>query len=80
MDTPHDDRLILIVDRDTQALVGQCSGPVGGGRCPNADKGHPVPCVGRRLVPASGTGIEGWRLTVFDPPDETCPLASLVAW
>jgi hypothetical protein len=77
--TPKNDRRILILDRDTCALVGQCSGPTGYGVCPNVAEGHAVPCAGRRLVPASGTGIEGWRLTIFEPEGDACPLASLVS-
>jgi hypothetical protein len=81
MATPSDDRLILILDPDTGALVAQCSGPRADGLCPNASAEHAIPCGGRRAVPARGTGIEGWRLTVFDDPEDgACPLASLVGW
>lgn len=78
MTTATRDRLILILDRDTRALVSQCSGPTSEGRCPTAVAGSPVPCAGRRVVPAYGTGIEGWRLTILDAPEELCPLAFMV--
>jgi hypothetical protein len=69
------DRLLLILDADTRALVGQCTGPEIGGVCPRVGAGTVVPCAGRRLVPAYGTGIEGWRLTILDHDVTECPLA-----
>jgi hypothetical protein len=80
MATARHDRLILILDRDTRALVSQCSGPAADGLCPNASAGHDLPCAGRRVVPAYGTGLEGWRLTITDPQEDgSCPLALLVS-
>ncbi|HXA29457.1 MAG TPA: hypothetical protein VN193_12025 [Candidatus Angelobacter sp.] len=78
MNTQRRDRLILILDRGTRALVGQCSGPDDHGGCPVAVEGHQVPCAGRRIVPAYGTGIEGWRLTILDHEGTACPLAAFV--
>lgn len=69
------DPLLLILDPDTRALVGQCKGPTGDGRCPRVAEGVPVPCSGRRIVPAQGTGIEGWSITVVDDDVTQCPLA-----
>jgi len=70
--------MILILDPETRALVAHCSGPTQAGQCPNAVPGHAVPCAGRRIVPAFGTGIEGWRLTVPDRKGTSCPLAPFV--
>lgn len=75
MIAPRQDRLLLILDADTRALVGQCTGPESGGACPRVAAGKVVPCAGRRLVPAYGTGIEGWRLTILDRDVTECPLA-----
>lgn len=71
------DRMILILDAATRAVVEQCAGPDIAGECPNAHGGV-VPCAGRRVVPAYGTGIEGWRLTVVDTERRTCPLAEFL--
>lgn len=77
MSEPRNDRMILILDARTRAVVEQCNGPDDDGECPNAHGGA-VPCAGRRIVPAYGTGIEGWRLTVVDADRHTCPLAGLL--
>jgi hypothetical protein len=70
--------MILILDRETRALLAHCSGPTTSGQCPNAAAGDLVPCAGRRIVPTYGTGIEGWRLTILDHQGTTCPLAPFV--
>ena len=75
MTAPRHDRLLLILDADTRALVGQCTGPDVGGACPRAAAGTVVPCAGHRLVAAYGTGIEGWRLTIMDRDLTECPVA-----
>ncbi len=77
MDAPHNDRLILILDPATRVIVEQCNGPADDGACPHAHGGV-VPCAGRRVVPAYGTGIEGWRLTVVDTERRSCPLADFL--
>lgn len=77
MTAERNDRMILILDAATRAVVSQCNGPDGEGACPNAHGGA-VPCAGRRVVPAYGTGIEGWRLTVVDTDRRTCPLAEFL--
>lgn len=69
------DRLLLILDPRSRALVAQCSGPTTRGHCPRVAAGQVVPCAGRRIVPAYGTGIEGWRLTIVDRDLTDCPLA-----
>ena len=78
MDATLRNRHLLILDTETRALVGQCSGPTRDGRCPDLAAGQSLPCAGRRLVPAGGTGLEGWRLTILDAPIDTCPIAPLV--
>ncbi|HZS13290.1 MAG TPA: hypothetical protein VFC09_01705 [Candidatus Dormibacteraeota bacterium] len=74
----RNDRMILLLDPATRAIVAQCSGPAENGDCPNAGAGGVVPCAGRRIVPAYGTGIEGWHLTVVDTHRTSCPLATLL--
>lgn len=78
MTSRRNDRLVLILDPASRAIVSECSGPGDDGECPNLRAGHAVPCAGRRLVPAYGTGAEGWRLTVVDTDRSTCPLAGLL--
>lgn len=75
MFTHSSDPLILIVDPAGGGVVDTCRGPDALGACPRAGRGDPVPCAGRRLVPAGGTGLEGWRLTIVDRDLDGCPLA-----
>jgi hypothetical protein len=69
--------VVLITDRDTGKVLGRCSGPVGLGECPNVSLGSTVPCAGHQLVPAAGTGIEGWTCQVSEDEADGCPLAWL---
>lgn len=75
MATYSNDPLILILDPKHGALLATCAGPDEAGACPQVGDGEVVPCAGRRLVPAGGTGLEGWRLTIVDKDLEACPLA-----
>ena len=78
VDEQRNDRLILILDEKTRALVDQCHGPDDEGLCPRRREGHKVPCAGRRVVPVYGTGIEGWRLTLLHTGESACPIADLL--
>lgn len=66
---------VLIIDRETGRIRGECKGSAAYGLCPQSVDGRPVPCAGCRVVPLQGTGVEGWTLTVADDATDSCPLA-----
>lgn len=77
MDTQDERARVLIVDRATGQMVGECNGAAAFGQCPKAVEGEPIPCAGCRVVPEQGSGLEGWILTVADDATDACPLAFL---
>jgi len=68
---------ILITDRISGEVIAECSGPVGLGECPKVARGDQVPCAGKKLIPAGGTGAEGWRAFVAAQATDHCPLSWL---
>ena len=72
MPGPSDD-LVIILDRETGDMVGECGGPAADGTCPAVTAGDVVPCAGQRIAPANGSRHTGWRLHVPYGSDR-CPL------
>lgn len=77
MDTQDERARVLIVDRASGRVVGECHGAAAFGQCPQAAEGEMLPCAGCKVVPVQGSGIEGWILTVSDDATDACPLSFL---
>ncbi len=75
MDSKDERARVLVVDRATGEVIAECHGAAAFGQCPRAEDGETVPCAGHRVVPAEGSGLEGWTLIVSDGAMDACPLA-----
>jgi len=68
-----------LVDPETGATAGTCSGPTADGGCPRQAEGRPVPCAGFALVAACrGRNARMLRLSV-GVAETDCPVPILFA-
>ena len=68
---------LAIIDRDTGQVVAECQGAGPMGVCPQVPDGGLVPCAGRRIVPSTGSELQGWTIDVYTDAADGCPLAVL---